>query len=345
MDKNKKILIYGEKFNPPNYQHILIFKKLINLIKPDLTIIFLNNTLTYEENILIPYSYRKQMLKNLCLDCKIKFKFYPNKLNFSSTFQTFKLIQKEYKNNHCIFLTNYDEYFNFKKKQKNNQCNHCLIDSSSILNEIKNFQLINLFVIKNKSEIFSIKQNNYINDYNEKIIGKKNLSLIEKKHLYLQYKIKNKLPKKRYLHTLRVLFTISKFAYGNNFTDSQILQAQIAAILHDVAKYLPEEKIKKMLTQKQINSLPSIHCGHGIVGKEIAKNEFKINDKVILNAIANHVICHDHNKITKALFCADKLEPKRTNKDIYQRKKLFDECINNLDKIFKIVIKLNGDKY
>lgn len=79
---------------------------------------------------------------------------------------------------------------------------------------------------------------------------------------------------------------------------------------------------------------------------KIAKSQYSINDHIILKAIANHVICKDNNKITKALFCADKLEPARKKKDILHRRQLYNECINNnLDKVFKKVLKLNGEKY
>lgn len=59
--------------------------------------------------------------------------------------------------------------------------------------------------------------------------------------------IKDKLPKSRYLHTLRVLNTATKIGYGNNFNDKQILQLQIAAILHDIGKMYRDKQIKKIL--------------------------------------------------------------------------------------------------
>ena len=52
---------------------------------------------------------------------------------------------------------------------------------------------------------------------------------------------------RRYQHTLRVLDTITKIAVGNNFNDKEILQAQTAAILHDIAKQYSEEQLKTIL--------------------------------------------------------------------------------------------------
>ena len=64
--------------------------------------------------------------------------------------------------------------------------------------------------------------------------------------------IKNKLPLSRYLHTLRVLDTATKIGYGNNFNDKEILQVQIAAILHDIGKTYSDEQIRKILSNNQL---------------------------------------------------------------------------------------------
>ncbi len=179
-------------------------------------------------------------------------------------------------------------------------------------------------------------------------LGETNYDFINKNHLYLQDKIKPYMSERRYLHTLRVLDTITKIAIGNKFNDKELLQAQTAAILHDIAKQYSEEKLKTILTDDELSQFPTIHCAHGLAGKRLARADFNIHDQMILDAIENHVIFKDlntNNKIAKALFCADKLEPERTEQDISDRQLHLDRCIKNLDDEFKVVYQLNKEKY
>lgn len=340
MEKQKTILIFCAKFNPPTNSHILIVKKVIKKINPDKIFIAIDRHKTITNNeIFPPFFYHKQMIKNLIVENKIKIE----QIDFVENFNKLNIL--EHKNNKIYFLVDINKHEWFKKKKN--------------FAKIKQFSKF-IYYRYNKEvlKIFDHVKNNFArNSYhiddkknfivsNKRMLGKTNACYIRKNHLYLEYMIKNKLPKSRYLHTLRVLSTATKIGYGNNFNDKQILQLQIAAILHDIGKMYSDKQIKKILSNKQLMSFPTIHCAHGLIGMKIAKNRYKINDKIILNAIANHVICKDNNKITKALFCADKLEPARTKKDIPHRYQLYHQCINNnLNNVFQKVLKLNRKKY
>ena len=329
MKKKKIILIFCAKFNPPINFHILVIKKAIKKIKPNKIFILIDREkININHEIFPPFFYHKQMIKNLFAENEIK-------VDLFDFFKNFKKNITKYKNDEIYFLIDTKKYRQFQKNKKNakikqfinficyDRKKNCNIKNNCILNNIK---------------IFS--------DFNEKMFGKININYIKKNHLYLEYMIKDKLPKSRYLHTLRVLNTATKIGYGNNFNDKQILQLQIAAILHDIGKMYRDKQIKEILSKKQLKQFPTIHCAHGLIGMKIAKNQYLITDQIILKAIANHVICKDNNKITKALFCADKLEPARTKKDILNRRQLYNECINNnLNGVFKKVLKLNKEKY
>lgn len=320
MKKQKIILIFLAKFNPPTNFHILLLEKTIKKIEPNkIFITFDRNNKKLDDEIFPPLLYHKQMVKNLLIENKIK-------TNLFDFFENFNInVINKYKNDKIYFLITTEKY---KLLQKNKK-----------FTKIKKFvNFISYCDKKDKEKIFA--------NSNKKILGKSNINYIKNNHLYLEQMIKNKLPKSRYLHTLRVLNTATKIGYGNNFNDKEILQLQIAAILHDIGKTYSDEQIKKILSNKQLKQFPTIHCAHGLISAKIAKNQYSIDNKTILKAIANHVICKDNNKMSKALFCADKLEPARTKKDIPHRFQLYHKCINKgLNKIFQKVLMLNKEKY
>lgn len=320
MKKQKIILIFYAKFNPPTNFHILLIKKIIKKINPNKIFIAIDRNKTkVDHEIFPPFSYHKQMIKNLIVENKIN-------CNLFDFFENFNINNvNKYKNNKIYFLIDTEK---IKLLQKNKK-----------ITKIKQF--VNFICYHSKKN----ETKNFIY-FDKKVLGKTNIDYIKNNHLYLEHVIKNKLPLSRYLHTLRVLDTATKIGYGNNFNDKEILQVQIAAILHDIGKTYSDEQIRKILSNNQLKWFPTIHCAHGLIGAKIAKNQYSISDKTILVAIANHVICKDDSKVTKALFCADKLEPARTKKDIPHRLQLYHKCINNgLNKIFQKVITLNKEKY
>ncbi|MCQ2748042.1 MAG: bis(5'-nucleosyl)-tetraphosphatase (symmetrical) YqeK [Mycoplasmoidaceae bacterium] len=179
-------------------------------------------------------------------------------------------------------------------------------------------------------------------------VGKINFDLIKCNGLYLEHKVKEYMSQSRYQHTLRVLDTATKIAVGNHFNDEDVLRCQTASLLHDIAKQYDDQQLRSIVTNDELASFPSYHCAHGLAGARLAKKDFNIKDPLVIDAIENHVIFKDvnsTNKIAKVLFLADKLEPARTEADISNREKLLEKAIKNYDGAFKIVYKLNGEKY
>ena len=107
--------------------------------------------------------------------------------------------------------------------------------------------------------------------------------------------LKEKLPKKRYEHTLGVAYTAAALAmcYGED-----ILKAELAGILHDVAKAKKSSELKDDMkgyidpyTDGDYVALiadkaPQIL--HAIYAPYLAKKDYKIEDKDILSAIRWH---------------------------------------------------------
>lgn len=131
--------------------------------------------------------------------------------------------------------------------------------------------------------------------------------------------LKEKLPKKRYEHTLGVAYTAAALAmcYGED-----ILKAELAGILHDVAKAKKSFELKDDMkgyidpytdgdyVALIANKAPQIL--HAIYAPYLAKKDYKIEDKDILSAIRWHTTGKkDMTMLEKIVFVADYIEPNR----------------------------------
>lgn len=131
--------------------------------------------------------------------------------------------------------------------------------------------------------------------------------------------LKEKLPKKRYEHTLGVAYTAASLAmcYGED-----ILKAELAGILHDVAKAKKSSELKDDMKEYIdpytdgdyvaliADKAPQIL--HAIYAPYLAKKDYKIEDKDILSAIRWHTTGKkDMTMLEKIVFVADYIEPNR----------------------------------
>ncbi len=127
-----------------------------------------------------------------------------------------------------------------------------------------------------------------------------------------KYMEKN-LDHKRFEHTLGVAYTASALAMCH---DTDINKAQIAGLLHDCAKCLPDEK-KIHICEKhniQINDIERNNpfLLHAKAGSYIAMEKFGIHDRDIINAILNHTTGRPGmSQLEKIIYIADYIEPGR----------------------------------
>ena len=131
--------------------------------------------------------------------------------------------------------------------------------------------------------------------------------------------LKEKLPKKRYEHTLGVAYTAAALAmcYGED-----ILKAELAGILHDVAKAKkysePKDDMKEYIDPYTDGDYVALIADkapqilHAIYAPYLAKKDYKIEDKDILSAIRWHTTGKkDMTMLEKIVFVADYIEPNR----------------------------------
>ncbi len=130
--------------------------------------------------------------------------------------------------------------------------------------------------------------------------------LIEKIH----YELKRNVSSHRYRHSLGVADAAVYLAnkYG---ADKDV--AYIAALLHDYAKDFSKEQVEEYISQNNL-VIDEIMSGvyqllHGKIAAHIAKKQFDINDKDILNAIEYHTTGRkEMSKLEKIIYLADFIE-------------------------------------
>lgn len=131
--------------------------------------------------------------------------------------------------------------------------------------------------------------------------------------------LKEKLPKKRYEHTLGVAYTSAALAmcYGED-----IIKAELSGILHDIAKAKKLPKLKELMigfddpytdagyVEMVSDKAPQIL--HAIYAPYLAKKNYNVEDKDILSAIRWHTTGKkDMSTLEKIVFVADYIEPNR----------------------------------
>jgi predicted HD superfamily hydrolase involved in NAD metabolism len=129
----------------------------------------------------------------------------------------------------------------------------------------------------------------------------------------MQRKLKKELDEDRYRHTLGVMYTSAALAmcYGIDLE-----KAQVAGLLHDCAKCIPNEK-KIKLCEKHHIPISRVEQGapfllHSKLGAYLAETKYEVKEEDILQAITWHTTGKpEMTMLEKIVFLADYIEPMR----------------------------------
>jgi predicted HD superfamily hydrolase involved in NAD metabolism len=126
------------------------------------------------------------------------------------------------------------------------------------------------------------------------------------------HKVKAGMPERRWLHTLGVMETAVLLA--ERFGEDPV-RAELAAILHDVSKYWPTERMASIIHDKGLPSdllLYDKELWHAPVGAWVAEHEYGVKDAEVLDAIRYHTSGRrGMTKLEKIVCLADYMEPGR----------------------------------
>lgn len=130
----------------------------------------------------------------------------------------------------------------------------------------------------------------------------------------MQKKLKKYIDEMRFHHTMGVMYTAAALAmrYG-----ADMEKAQVAGLLHDCAKCIPNTKKLKLCHQ---NNIPvsdverkSPYLLHARLGAYIAREKYHVHDPEILSAIEYHTTGKaEMTLLEEIIFIADYIEPMRS---------------------------------
>lgn len=130
----------------------------------------------------------------------------------------------------------------------------------------------------------------------------------------MQKKLKKYVNGMRYQHTLGVMYTAASLAMS---CGEDLERAQVAGLLHDCAKCIPNAKKLKLCRQYGIPvsdvEKKAPYLLHAGLGAYLAKEKYHVEDEAILDAIRYHTTGRaDMTLLEKIIFVADYIEPMRT---------------------------------
>ncbi|MDN7240414.1 bis(5'-nucleosyl)-tetraphosphatase (symmetrical) YqeK [Planococcus sp. N028] len=142
-------------------------------------------------------------------------------------------------------------------------------------------------------------------------------------------KVKERLPENRFNHVNGVLETATELARKFQVSEPK---AQVAAILHDVAKFSDREWMKSVIVKENMDPmLLDYHSElwHAPVGAYVAAQEFGVQDEDILNAIRYHTTGRENmSDLEKIIYIADLVEPGRKFSGIEELRQLKDQGLD-----------------
>ena len=144
----------------------------------------------------------------------------------------------------------------------------------------------------------------------------------------MQKKLAKYLDEDRFAHTLGVMYTCASLAMVHGY---DLEDAQVAGLLHDCAKCIPNKKKLKLCSQHNISvtAFEEEHpfLLHAKLGAYIARKKYDITDKEILSSITYHTTGRrEMSLLEKIVYIADYIEPMRNKAP-------------NLDKIRKLAFQ------
>jgi predicted HD superfamily hydrolase involved in NAD metabolism len=142
--------------------------------------------------------------------------------------------------------------------------------------------------------------------------------------------VEQQMPAKRWKHTLGVVASSKSLAASFGADENK---AEIAAILHDVAKFWPVERQREAIVEEGVESGLDVlgydkELWHAHAGAFAAKREYGIDDPEILDAIRYHTSGRAGMTLLEKVVClADYIEPGRDFPGVEDIRRLAEQSL------------------
>lgn len=327
-----KVLIFGGSFDPVHKGHVSILKKAVAAVSPDMVHIFPAYHSPFKAKSPTPFKLRMQMAKAA----------------FSGIFKNTIFDDYELKQGGKTYSYQLVEYL--KKKYKNAEI--FLLVGTDCLNDLHNWNNPD-YIFKNATVVAGKRKGFEENGCSFKHIflpGQfpKLSSTRIRAHILADGAVPPKVPRgvadiilKNQLYGLKIHAWLRVRLKPNRYLHSKNV-ADLAAVLSDVYGVPVESAVKagilhdagKAFTGKELIALCKTHhikvpyfediarlephLLHSYVSAWLAKNEFGVKDKEVLQAIAEHTLGSLHmSTLSKILFVADISSKDRKYKDAF----------------------------
>lgn len=149
--------------------------------------------------------------------------------------------------------------------------------------------------------------------------------------LYLEEIVASRMSEKRFIHTKSMAQLAVEIAISNQLDPNK---AYVAGMLHDIAKEMDDKKAEKIMKKHFSEYYDMPHpVWHQWLSYYVAKKEFHLHDKEILQAIINHTTASlDMSLLDMCIYVADKFDPSRG----FDASVQIATCKNNLLEGFKL---------
>ena len=164
----------------------------------------------------------------------------------------------------------------------------------------------------------------------------------------MQKKLSKYLDEDRMTHTVGVMYTCAALAMAHGY---DLIDAQVAGLLHDSAKCIPAKKKLKMCEEHKIvvTDFEKEHSFllHAKLGAYIAREKYGVKNEEILTAITYHTTGRAQmSTLEKIVYIADYIEPMRDKaQHLPEIRKLafqdLDECMYEILKDTLIYLEEN----
>lgn len=326
-----KILIYGGTFDPVHNGHLKLFSSAIKEIKPDLCYVFVAYNSPYKEASQTPYNLRKLMAQKVFapLHKNIIFDDFENKKHRKVyTYETVKYIKQKYPKAEIFILVGTDcaaVLSTWKNAEYNFKNATFVIGLRPGYKAVK--PTFKAHILKGtfpKISSSALRLQIMLNGKTPKAILPGVAEIIKDNTLYalhIHKWLKEHLKAPRFNHVLAVAKEASALAqiYGINAE-----KAALAGLLHDAGKSMTKDQMvtyakKYKLKIEDFKELAKYAPAllHADISADIAKKQFAIKDKGILQAIARHTLGAKNMTIfDKILMISDMCAKGRRPQDI-----------------------------
>ncbi|MEE0967113.1 MAG: nicotinate-nucleotide adenylyltransferase [Bacilli bacterium] len=332
-----KIGLMGGSFDPIHLGHTSIVEKAIELFGLDQFYFIPTGQNPWKDQQNVADEHRIRMIeiaiKKINSDKYIGIEKYEIEHNEEKnyTYKTLEHLIKENPENEYYYFIGMDqaEKFEYWKEAKriSRMVQLVCFNRGGYANDSKNIKKYHFIKMENNGIEASSTE---IREGKLSLLDKDVLRYISKHGLYLETMIRPRMKKKRYLHTLSVASLAAKIAESNGLNSQQ---AYIAGIMHDVAKETDYDLALELMNKYYPDFVDKPEpVWHQWLSAYVSKNEFLIDDEVILKAIEDHTTASPTiSKIGMCLYVADKLDPLRG----YDSSEDIELCKKNIVEGFK----------